>query len=162
LSSSNLMGRQISYPIGPIVVPEPTSGPPTSSPPTSSPPTSGPPSHDSTMDCESKSKSQKDDGKTNVEQYDYTGVSLPVNSNPNPTSTAPGPGPAPVIARRRFRSPMRRDRGDRPSIFERDDASSTAASENPITVGDIIESYLRQRAAARKRAPSPRTSRNFN
>jgi hypothetical protein len=135
----------MTYPIGPIVTPESTSGPP---------------SHDSTMDCESKSKSQKDDGNTNVEQYDYTGVSLPVN--PNPTSTAPGPGPAPVIARRRLRSPMRRDRDNRPSIFERDDASSTPASENPITVGDIIGSYLRQKAAARKRAPSPGTGRNFN
>ena len=121
--------------------------------PTSDGPDSNGPSGDSTMDCDSKPKSHKDDSKTHDDK-NSTPTADP-SSYQGPTATTTGPTPA--IARRRFPRPMRRDKNDSPSIFERDEADSG----NPITVGDIVKSYLNQRAAARKRAPSPRTTRNF-
>ena len=110
------------------------------------------------MDCGSKSKSKSHDNTFDA-LHSTTSDSTP----PNPTSTTTSPLPA--IARRHFRSPMRRANKDSLSIFERDDAPTTAASGNPITVGDVLGYYLKatnQKAPARKRAPSPRTSRDFN
>ena len=116
------------------------------------------PSHDSTTDCDSKDKSHKDDGKTHDDQNSTTTVNPNPDSNPTTTTTATGPAPA--IARRHSRRPMGRGSKNSPSIFERDEEPATP-SGNPITVGDILNTYLNQRAAARKRAPRPRTTRNF-
>jgi hypothetical protein len=118
------------------------------------------PTHSSTMDCDSKSKSHKDGDQANDDQY-YSTTSN-TKPDPNPTATTTSPGPAPVIARRHFRSPMRRGNNNSPSIFERDDPPTTGASGKPITVGDVFDYYLNHGAAARKRAPRPRTTRNFN
>jgi hypothetical protein len=119
------------------------------------------------MDCDSKPKSHyKSNGNDKSNDYQLVGASTikpNSNSNPTTTTTATSPGPAPAIARRRFRSPMRRDNDDPPSIFERDEAPTTGASGKPITVGDVFDYYLNHpKAAAQKRAPRPRTTRNFN
>ncbi|KAF8495777.1 hypothetical protein F5888DRAFT_539797 [Russula emetica] len=147
LSSSILTGRQQPSPdeIGPIT--------PVGFGLVSPPGNSGPPSQSSTtMDCDDDKHKHHD--KTDNDQNSASPTIANMNLEPTPT------GPGPAIARRRFRSPTRRDR--KPSIFERDDAPTTGASTPPITVGDIINHYLGQRAAARKRAQSPRTSRDFN
>jgi hypothetical protein len=89
------------------------------------------------------------------------------SKNPNST-TSPVSGGPPAIAKRRFRSSMRRSNGkvsktSKPSIFEREGPSSpTITAREPATIGDIVTRYLEQRAALRKRANgamSPRTSR---
>jgi hypothetical protein len=53
---------------------------------------------------------------------------------------------------------MRRDSKVLSSIFERDDPPRVTTRE-PITVGDIVANYMKQRAASRKRAMRPKTSR---
>ncbi|KAF8495776.1 hypothetical protein F5888DRAFT_1804747 [Russula emetica] len=146
LSSPVLMGRQ--QPPAPGFSNGP--GPALDLIPTSD---GGPSSPSSTMDCEDKSK-HHDHDKNNDNQDSPTTV----NQIQSQTAVTPGLGPA--IARRRFRSPMRRD--NKPSIFERDNAPTTGAPSNSITVSDVINYYLGQKAAARKRAQSPRTSRDFN
>ena len=114
--------------------------------------------HGSTMDCDSKHKHEhKHDDNTNDNKI-VSGSSIDPNSNePNPTSTTG----LPTIARRRFRSPIRRD-PDNNSIFERDVPSSTTTAGKPTTVGDIVAQYLQQKTASRKRAMRPRTSRGAN
>lgn len=104
-------------------------------------------SDNSAMDCDSKPKSSKGDNNTDNYQTFETNLS--------PATTT---GPKPAIARRS----LRRGSNDSPSIFERDEAPTTAASGNPITVGDVLTYYLKQRSAERKHSPSPRTSRDFN
>jgi hypothetical protein len=164
-SSSILMGRQQQQTppqlppdwgmgIGPEVFLPPPGPPPGNT-------DSNGPSHDSTtMDCDPKDKSHKGDGKTNDDQQPTT-IQPDPDANPTTTTTT-ATGPAPAIARRRFRRPMRRDSVNARSIFERDGAPNTVASGNPITVSDILKSYMKPKAATRKRAPSPRTTRNFN
>jgi hypothetical protein len=110
------------------------------------------------MDCDSKSKHHKTNDGQDPATLANENTIPDTSASPPSTST----GPAPAIARRRFHSSMRRGRNDPPSIFERDDAHTTSASGKPTTVGDIITAYLNQGGAARKRAASPRTTRNFN
>ena len=109
-------------------------------------------------DCGSKSKppphsGDKSDSKGN--SPDVTGAT-PVIATAAPLKTNTGPGPA--IARRHFRDRMRRNNKASPSILGRDDPA-TIASNNPITFGDIVDHLIRKRAASRKRAERPRTSR---
>jgi hypothetical protein len=108
------------------------------------------------MDCGSNSKSNsKSTSKGNMSP-DPTIVSIPKNyMYPTATST----GVLPAIAKRRFHGHKK----VKPSIFERDDPSASSDStKKPITVGDIVANYLQQRAASRKRASRPRTSRGYN
>ena len=111
--------------------------------------------HDA-MDCGPNSKSDSKSTSLGNMGSDPTIVSIPKNYNyPTPTST----GVLPAIAKRRFHG----HKAVKPSIFERDDPSASSdPTENPITVGDIVARYLQQRAASRKRASRPRTSRGYN
>ena len=108
-------------------------------------------------DCGSKSKppphsDDKSDSKGNSPHV--TGATPVTDTTAKPTNNGPGP----AIARRHFRGRMRRDSKASPSILGRDDPA-TIASNNPITVGDIVDHLIRKRAASRKRAERPRTSR---
>ena len=114
----------------------------------------------STMDCDSKDKDK--DKKKDSEKTVYGVPISELNLTPTSSSVTTSTGPAPAVARRHFRSPMRRSGRDSPNIFERDDAPTTAASGNPITVADVLRNYLQQRAASRKRAMSPKTSRGYD
>ena len=105
-------------------------------------------------DCGSMpSKDDKSDSK--AKDTLLVSGATPIIATAAPTKTSTGPGPA---ARRHFRGSMRRDSKASPSILGRDDPA-TIASNNPITVGDIVDHLIRQRAASRKRAERPRTSR---
>jgi len=108
-------------------------------------------------DCGSKSKSRphSDDKSDSQGNSPYDGGATAVTGT---TATPTNTGPGPAIARRHFRSRMRRDSKASPSILERDDPA-TVASKNPITVEDLLDHLIGQRAASRKRAERPRTSR---
>jgi hypothetical protein len=108
-----------------------------------------------TMDCDHKSKSDSKSTSKDDINNPATPLRFPDTMTPTPT-TSTG---LPTISRRRFRSPMKRDGKVSPSIFERDDPHST---REPITVGDIVADYLKRRAATRKRAMRPKTSRGAN
>ena len=159
MSSSILVSRQIEGPpfydgIGPAL------------PIPSSVTSDNSPGSTTSMDCDSKSKDDKPDynniGATGVQlttaDQNSNSTTTNVNKNSNSTTTTAG---LPIVARRRFHRPMRR--GEVLNIFERRDGpSKTTTSSKPITVSDVLVHYLKQRAASRKRATRPRTSRRAN
>jgi hypothetical protein len=108
-----------------------------------------------TTDCGSKSKSQSQ----SPSNYDNGIEPSIADVNLTPTAVVTGANPASAMERRR---PMRRGgNNSRDSIFERDDAQASGASNGP-TIGDILNHYLQQRSAAPKRAMSPKTSRGYD
>ena len=88
-----------------------------------------------------------DDGGNNPNNFVYSNLATP---------------DLPTIARRRIRGSTSRHSTKTPSIFERDDPSTANMSNNHNRIADAVANYLKERAASRKRAMKPKTSRETN
>jgi hypothetical protein len=117
-----------------------------------------------TMDCDPEDKGRHHKDDNHKDDHDNSNNNNVNGNNPNNFVYANLATPVlPTIARRRIRGSTSRHRKPKtPSIFERDDPSTTKVSNNHDRIADAVVNYLKQRAASRKRAMKPKTSRGTN